>query len=129
MTSHNRLLLTSAATIIGGFSLFIFTTITKDILFKGSSICSSTIMEHLLLTLTLFTSALVAGFMASIIVLRRHHMPHLILSIFVLGKISFVMTCGYGYQEMVMDSAMNAALILGLWAGNYTASKFPLAPF
>ncbi|WP_339334112.1 MULTISPECIES: hypothetical protein [unclassified Croceitalea] len=128
MSSKNRLLLYSGATIFGGFSLVLFTKITRDILFNGLSLCGSTNLELVFGSLLMFTAAVTAGFITSIIVVRKTHFPHLLLSIGILAKMSFMVSCSFLTGSFLFELGVNSSLILGLWLGNYSAIKFPLAP-
>ncbi|MDT0607756.1 hypothetical protein [Croceitalea rosinachiae] len=128
MTARNRMLLTLAATVIGGFSLAVFSKISKDILFDGLSLCSSTSLDITLGSLLLFTSSLLAGFIASIIVVRDNYLPHIFISTAILAKMSFIAVCGQAVSQVWLDTGLSITLILGLWLGYYAALKFPLAP-
>ena len=128
MSSKNKVLLYSGATIFGAFSLLLFTTITKEILFKGLTLCESTNMELVFGSMLMFTAAVTAGFITSIIVIRKTHMPHVLLSLGVLAKMCFIASCSFLSSSFLFEIAINSSLILGLWLGNYSAIKFPLAP-
>jgi len=128
MSHRNRMWLTFAATLIGGFSLAVFSKITRDILFDGLSICSSTSLDITLGSLSLMMSSLLAGFMASIIVIRDNYLPHIFISFFILIKMSFVLTYSQWANQIWFDVGLSMALIAGLWLGHYAALKFPLAP-
>ncbi len=128
MSSKNKRLLCALATVFGGFSLLLFTTITKDILFKNLSLCSSTGLELLFGSFTMFTAAVTAGFITSLIVVRKTHLPHILLSLGVLAKMSIMANCSYLTGAFLFELGVNSSLILGLWLGNYSALKFPLAP-
>lgn len=128
MIQKNKFPLIIAATVVGGFSLEVFSKISRDILFDGLSLCSSTFLEITLGSLALFTSSVLAGFMASIIVIRANYIPHIFISAVILAKMSYVVVCGQLASQIWFDSSLSMALILGLWLGYYAALKFPLAP-
>lgn len=128
MSSKNKLLLCGGATIFGGFSLFLFTKIARDIIFNGLSLCSSTNMELVLGSLLMFAAAVTAGFITSIIVVRKSYLPHILISLGVLVKMSFIANCSFLSTTFLFDIGLDVSLILGLWLGNYSALKFPLAP-
>jgi len=128
MTVRNRNLLTITATVIGGFSLVVFSKISRDIIFDGLNLCSTTAFNMTFGSLALFTSSLLAGFMASIIVIRNNYLPHIFLSVFILAKMSFMAVCEQWVSQIWFEVGLSAALITGLWLGHYAALKFPLAP-
>ena len=128
MSSRNKALLYGLATVFGALTLLLFTTITRDILFNGLSLCSSSSLELAFGSLTLFSAAVAAGFITSIIVVRKTFLPHLLISIGVLVKMSFMTSCFHLTGAFLFDLTINALLIFGLWIGNYSALKFPLAP-
>lgn len=127
MTSRNRSILTISSILLGGFSLVVFSKISRDIIFDGLSICSSSSIDIGLGVLTLFTSSLLAGFMASIVVMRDNFIPHLVMSAFLIGQMFFISNCEQ-WAQIGLEIGLNISLIFGLWIGNYTALKFPLAP-
>jgi len=128
MNRSNRLLLTVAATVIGCSSLILFTKISKDIILNGLRYCSLQPQDFFLGPFLLFTSAVLAGFMASIVVIRKNKFPHMAMSIYVLGKIVFFVSCDTFSAPFWFDVGLNTALFSGIWFGNHTAQKFPLAP-
>ena len=128
MSSKNKALLCAIATVFGALSLLLFTTITRDILFRGLSLCSSTGIELLFGSLTMFTSAVTAGFITSLIVIRKSYLPHILISLAVVAKMSMIANCSFLTGSFLFESGINASLVFGLWLGNYSALKFPLAP-
>ncbi|NQZ45818.1 MAG: hypothetical protein HRT65_16055 [Flavobacteriaceae bacterium] len=128
MSSKTRTLLAFMATVVGGFSFILFTTITRDILFDGLNFCSASTMKLMLGGTTMFTAAVTAGFMTSLIVVRQNYLPHMVISAYVLLNISYVASCGAWNLPMAFEIALNLMLILGIWFGDYVAKKFPLAP-
>ena len=127
MTARNRNLLIATATVIGGFSLVVFSKISRDIIFDGLIVCNSTTLDLSLGGLSFFTSSVLAGFMTSIIVMRANYWPHIFMSSVILAKIFLINSCGVEAQ-FILEMALNVILILGLWLGHYAALKFPLAP-
>lgn len=128
MSPKNKALLYGGATIFGGFSLLLFTKITKDILFNGLSLCGSTNMELVFGSLLMFTAAVTAGFITSIIVVRKTYLPHILLSLVLLMKMTFIASCSFLTSSFLFEIGINSSLILGLWLGHFSALKFPLAP-
>lgn len=128
MKSRTRILLTVLATVIGGLSLVLYNTLSRDIIFKGLSFCTSSNTELLFGSLATFASAAVAGFIASLIVVRDNYWPHFFISLFIVVKMSFVVLCDIWSGPMLFESGLQLALLVGLWIGYYGAHKFPLAP-
>ncbi|WP_136465680.1 hypothetical protein [Flagellimonas onchidii] len=128
MSSRTRVLLTVTATIIGGLSLILYTTLSQEILLDGLSFCTSTNTELMIGGLATFVSAVVAGFLASLIVVRDNYWPHFAISLFILGKMSFAVLCGQWSGPFWFESGLHLSLLAGLWLGYYGANKFPLAP-
>lgn len=123
---YTTLILVSS--VLGVLILLLYTTLTKSILFKGFSLCTSTNLELLLLESSLFTSAWVTGFIASIMVMRRSILPHVFVSLFLLGKFLFFENCSSIQSYLVFEYSSNLTLLAGLWIGHYSAVKFPLMP-
>ncbi|WP_394971686.1 hypothetical protein [uncultured Croceitalea sp.] len=128
MSSKTKALLCGVATIFGTFTLLLFTTITRDILFRGLSLCSSSGLELLFGSLMMFTSAVTAGFITSLIVIRKSYLPHILISLAVVAKMSVMANCSFLTGSFLFESGINASLVLGLWLGNYSALKFPITP-
>lgn len=128
MNSQRRVFLTLLATVIGGLSLILYTTISQDILFENLSFCTSSNQELLLGGLSLFTSAILAGFIATLIVVKDNFLPHFLISLFIIGKMS-ITACGYWHGPHWFETGLHLTLIGGLWFGRFGAIKFPLAPF
>jgi hypothetical protein len=128
MSSKNKALLCGLATVFGALTLLLFTTITRDIIFKGLSLCSSSGPELFFGSLTMFTAAVTAGFITSLIVIRKSYLPHILISLAVVAKMSVIANCSFLTSSFLFESSINTSLILGLWLGNYSALKFPLAP-
>ncbi|MDC6364850.1 MULTISPECIES: hypothetical protein [Flavobacteriaceae] len=128
MKSKTRILLTVIATVVGGLSLILYTTLSQDIILGGLSFCTSTNMELLFGTLATFASAVIAGFIASLIVVRDNHWPHFFISLFILGKMSLVVVCDQWTGPVLFESGLQFSLLGGLWVGHFSANKFPLAP-
>ncbi len=128
MNPRTRVLLTGAATIIGGLCLVLYTTLSQDIIFDGLSFCTSSNLDLVFGGMATFVSAVLAGFIAALIVVRDNFWPHVLISLFIVGKMSFAVLCGEWSGPVWFDSSMNLSLLLGLWLGCYGAVKFPLAP-
>ncbi|MDC6363198.1 MULTISPECIES: hypothetical protein [Flavobacteriaceae] len=128
MKTRTRLFLTVLATVIGGLCLSLYTTLSQDILFDGMSFCSSSTLDLTLGTLAMFTSAVLTGFISSLIVVRDNLWPHFIISLFIVGKLSMVALCGQWGGPLWFESGVHLSLLGGLWLGCYGAIKFPLAP-
>ncbi|WP_420601970.1 hypothetical protein [Flagellimonas sp.] len=128
MNSRIRALLTILATVIGGLSLVLYTTLSQDIIFDGLSYCTSSSSDLAFGGLATFASAVLAGFIASLIVVRDNHWPHFFISLFIVGKMSFAVLCGQWSGPIWFETGMNLSLLAGLWIGCYGAVKFPLAP-
>lgn len=129
MNPRTRVFLTVLATIIGGLSLTLYTTISEDILFDNLSFCTSSSQDLVLGSMSLFTSAILAGFIATLIVVKDNFLPHFFISMFIIGKMSFAAMCGQWHGPLWFETGMNLSLIGGIWLGRYGAVKFPLAPF
>nr|WP_298790072.1 hypothetical protein [uncultured Allomuricauda sp.] len=128
MSSRTRILLTVTATIIGGLSLLLYTTISQEILLNELSFCTSSNIELAFGGLATFLSAIVAGFLASLIVVRDNCWPHFAISLFIVAKMSFAVLCGQWSGPFWFESGLHVSLLAGLWLGYYGANKFPLAP-
>ena len=128
MNRNSLLLLTAAATVIGCSSLDLFTKISQDIILDGLRYCSLGPYDLFLGPMLLFTSAVLAGFMASLVVVRQNRLPHIAMALYVLGKIMFFVSCDTFSAPFWFSLGLNGCLFLGIWLGNYTAHKFPLAP-
>ncbi len=129
MNPRTRIYLTMLATLIGGLSLVLYTTITESILFNNLNFCTSSISDLTLGSATLFTSAVIAGFIATLIVVKDNFVPHIFISLFVIGKLCFAAICGQWHGPLWFETGLHLSLIAGLWLGRYGAVKFPLAPF
>ncbi|MEO9513652.1 MAG: hypothetical protein ABJN84_14855 [Flavobacteriaceae bacterium] len=129
MNFQTRVFLTVLATIVGGLSLMLYTTISQDILFDSLSFCTSSSQDLILGGISLFTSAILAGFIATLIVVKDNFLPHFFISLFIVGKMSFAAACGQWHGPLWFETGLNLSLIAGLWFGRYGAIKFPLAPF
>jgi hypothetical protein len=129
MNSRTRVFLTVMATIIGGLSLMLYTTISKDILFDNLSFCTSSSQELVLGSMSLFTSAILAGFISTLIVVKDNFLPHFFISLFIVAKMSFAGICDPWHGPLWFETGLNLSLIGGIWLGRYGAVKFPLAPF
>ena len=128
MARRTKLVLTVMATVIGGLSLLLFTTLAKDIFFANVNFCSSSVGALTLKTMAIFSAGIVAGFMSSLIVVRDNLLPHLVISGLVILKMCFVVSCGQMGNPVWFDTLLDFSLIPGLWLGCYGAIKFPLAP-
>ncbi|WP_350285644.1 hypothetical protein [uncultured Croceitalea sp.] len=128
MLKSTNLFLTLAGIAIGCASLILFTTIAKDIMFDGLYFCSSNASQLFMGSVTIFTAAALAGFMASILVIRKNYVPHIFMSLYVLSRITMYTTCGDLANPIWFDMTLNLLLLTGVWLGNYSAVKFPLAP-
>ncbi|MEZ4811857.1 MAG: hypothetical protein R2819_15985 [Allomuricauda sp.] len=128
MKSRTRILLTVLATVIGGLSLVLYTTLSRDIIFRGLSFCTSSNTDLIFGSLATFTSSTVAGFIAALIVVRDNYWPHFLISLFIIGKMFFAVVCDQWSGPMLFESGLQLSLLAGLWLGRYGANKFPLAP-
>ncbi len=128
MNFRIRVLLTILATVIGGLSLVLYTTISQDILFDNLSFCTSTNQELILGSMAFFTSAVLAGFIATLIVVKDNYLPHSVISLFIVAKMSFAVLCGQWHGPLWFETGIHLSLIGGIWLGRYGAVKFPLAP-
>ncbi len=128
MTRRNRVLLISAATALGCAALILYTKISKDIIFNGLRYCSLQQLDVVLGPAALLTSASFSGFLASLIVIRKSLIPHMVMSLYVMAKMFFASTCPDFSSPLWFDATLNAALLSGIWLGHYMAEKFPLAP-
>ena len=128
MKSRTRILLTVLATVIGTLSLVLYTTLSQKVIFKGLSFCTSTNSELAIGGMATFGSAVVSGFIASLIVVRDNYWPHLLISLFILAKMSVLALCGHWSGPMWFESGLHLSLLGGVWLGSYGANKFPLAP-
>ncbi len=128
MTPRNRVLLISVATALGCAALMLYTKISKDIIFNGLRYCALQQFDLVLGPAALLTSAGFSGFMASLVVIRKSLIPHVVMSMYVVAKMFFVSTCPDFSSPLWFDLTLNTALLSGIWLGNYIAKKFPLAP-
>lgn len=128
MKLRTRIFLTVLATVIGGLSLQLYTTLSKDVLFNGIQFCTSSNSDLALGTMALFISATFSGFLASLIVVRDNFWPHFFISLFIVGKLSVVALCGQWGGPFWFEAGLHLSLLAGLWLGWYGAVKFPLAP-
>lgn len=128
MNLRTRVMLTVLSTAVGGFSLILYSTISKDILFKGLSFCSSSTQELVLGTSAFFLSAVVAGFISTLIVVKDNFVPLFFLSFYVICKLFVFTTCGQWHGPIWFETSLNVSHLGGLWLGWYGAVKFPLAP-
>ncbi|MEM7485966.1 MAG: hypothetical protein AAF348_12225 [Bacteroidota bacterium] len=128
MNPRIRIFLTMLATLIGGLSLVLYTTITESILFDNLSFCTSSNSDLVLGSTALITSAMVAGFVATLIVVKDNSVPHIFMSLFLIGNLFFAAVCGQWHGPLWFETGLHLSLIGGLWLGRYGAVKFPLAP-
>lgn len=128
MKPRTRIFLTVLATVIGGLSLILYTTLSQEVLFNGISLCTSSNEELIMGTLAMFASSVLSGFIASLVVVRDNSWPHFLLSGFIVIKLSLVALCGQWGGPMWFESGLHLSLVGGLWLGCYGANKFPLAP-
>ncbi|SHG26660.1 hypothetical protein [Flagellimonas flava] len=128
MNSRTRVFLTVLSTAVGGSSLILYTTISQDILFKGLSFCSSSVQELVFGSAAFFLSAVVAGFISTLIVVKDNVLPLVFISLFVVAKIFLFTACGQWHGPIWFETGLNLSHLGGLWLGCYGAVKFPLAP-
>ncbi|NAY90806.1 hypothetical protein GTQ34_02650 [Muricauda sp. JGD-17] len=128
MKSRTRILLAVLATLVGGFSLVLYNTLSRDIIFSGLNFCSSSDIELIMAGLSTFASATIAGFITSLIVVRDNNWPHFLISLFIVAKMSFIIIHLQSSGPVWFEAALQLSLLGGLWFGRYSASKFPLAP-
>ncbi|WP_222984315.1 hypothetical protein [Flagellimonas meishanensis] len=128
MTSRTRILLSVLATLVGGLALILYNTLSRDIIFNGLNLCSSSDVELFMAGLSTFASASIAGFIASLIVIRDNVWPHFLISLFIVAKMSFILVHLPSNGPIWFESALQLSLLVGLWFGRYCAHKFPLAP-
>jgi len=129
MTLRLRLLLSTIATIVGASSLWLYTTLSKDVLFEGVGYCTSTSGQLLLSVLAILGSSVVSGFLAALIVIRKTHWPHIWLSLALLIQMALVaISCSEISAPTWFEASQNISLLGGVWLGAFAAGKFPLAP-
>jgi hypothetical protein len=123
-----RLRLTIFATVIGFFTLALYTTLVEDILFKGVAFCNATVLQLALKTMGMMTAGLVTGFLTSLLVLQENYYANVILSLAVIIKIFLWVGCESMGSPFWYDALLGSSLLSGLWAGYYAGVKFPLTP-
>lgn len=128
MNARIRVLLTVTSTLVGILSLILYTTISTEILFDKVSYCTSSVGTLWLSAMAVLLSSVVSGFLASLIVIRDNVLPHVFISLFIVGKMSFVAHCGAWSGPFWFETAQHLSLLVGVWIGSYGASRFPLAP-
>ncbi|UJH67504.1 hypothetical protein [Allomuricauda sp. SCSIO 65647] len=128
MERRTKVFITFLASCVGILSLWLYTTLVQEVLIDGLSYCSSTRTELVMGTMGIFGAGLVAGFMASLIVVRSNYLPHILMSIFVLGKLCFVVVCDTLSGPLWYETSLGVALLSALWLGRLAADRFPLAP-
>ena len=128
MSSKTRFAVTAIGMLVGTAVLLLFTKITKDILFDGLNFCSSSSSELLLGSSALIGSAIVTGFLASLLVVRDNIFPHYLISTVIVGKMLVVLSCLPGSAPFFYEVAVHLGMVGGVWLGHYSAMKFPLAP-
>ncbi len=128
MKPRTRILLSVLATLVGGLSLVLYNTLSRDIIFNGLSFCSSTDIELFMAGLSTFASATIAGFIASLIVVRDNIWPHFLISLFIIAKMAFILVHFHPNGPIWFETALQLSLLGGLWFGRFGANKFPLAP-
>lgn len=129
MTLRLRLFLSSIATIVGASSLWLYTTLSRDVLFEGVGYCSSTFGQLFLSVLSILGSSVISGFLAALIVIRKTHWPHIWLSLALLINMVLVATsCSEMSAPTWFEAGQNVSLLGGVWLGAFVAGKFPLAP-
>lgn len=128
MSRGNYIGLTTMAIIFSVFSFVLFTKISRDILFEGLNFCSSSIQQLLFGSLTLTASAMITGFMASLLVMRRNHLPHFIISAVIVVHLVTSTSCTFWTAPFFFETGIHASMLAGLWLGNHGARKFPLVP-
>ncbi len=128
MKPRTRILLSILATLIGGLSLVLYNTLSRDILFEGLSFCSASDIELFMAGLSTFASATIAGFIASLIVVRDNIWPHFLISLFIVAKMAFILFHLQANGPVWFESGLQLSLLGGLWFGRFGAHKFPLAP-
>ncbi|MEL6303802.1 MAG: hypothetical protein AAGL29_07455 [Bacteroidota bacterium] len=129
MTLRFRLFLSTLATLVGVSSLWLYTTLSKEVLFEGVGYCTSTFGQLFLIVLAILGSAVVSGFLAALIVIRKTHWPHIWLSLVLLIQMALVATsCSDVNAPMWFEASQNISLLGGVWLGAFAAGKFPLAP-
>nr|WP_299339937.1 hypothetical protein [Allomuricauda sp.] len=128
MKSRMRVFLIVLATTVGGLSLVLYTTLSEEVILKGISYCASSISKLTYSGITFFVSAFLAGFLASLIVVRDNGWPHFFITTMIVGKMLFLLFFGYWAASFWAVTGLHFSLVAGLWAGFYGAAKFPLAP-
>jgi len=128
MFTKPRMLLAFLATLVGGFAFLLFTKISRDILFDGLPFCSSSTPQLMLGTTTMVSAAITAGFMTSLIVVRKSYVPHLLISGYVIFNLWYLASCGAWGIPLLFETILAFLLIAGIWVGDAIAKKFPLAP-
>ncbi|WP_343486159.1 hypothetical protein [Allomuricauda sp. d1] len=123
-----RLILTALATIIGAFSLLLFTTLVQDVFFKEINYCVSNRADIAFKTMALMAAGGIVGFKASLIVVRSNFWPHVLISFGLLAQLFFITGCPQSANPFWFDVFQNFSLVAGLWVGSFAALKFPLAP-
>ncbi|WP_422351737.1 hypothetical protein [Flagellimonas sp.] len=128
MNSRTRVFLTVLSTVVGGFSLILYTTISHNILFKGLSFCTSSIQELFFGSTAFFLSAVIAGFISTLIVVKDNFLPLFLISLFIIGEFLVLTSSGHWHGPVWFETGLYLSHIGGLWIGCYGAVKFPLAP-
>ena len=128
LKSKRYLGLTFFGTIVGALCLILFTTLVEDVFFKEINYCTSTPSELTFKTLALLGAGSVVGFKSSLLVMRSNFWPHIVLSAAVFVQLFIVKECPLTADPIWYDALQCSFLTGGLWLGNYSAHKFPLAP-
>ncbi len=128
MSSKNRIAITGMSIIVGVFSYLLFTKITRDILFDGLNFCAASSSELYFGSALLVTSAIITGFLAALLVVRDNSIPHYVISLVILAKMYFVISCVTWSPPFFYEFGVHMSMIGGIWVGNLGAQKFPLAP-
>lgn len=128
MSKRLKTVLITAASVLGVLILTLYTTITNSILFKGFSLCTASKLDVVLIEAALFSSAWISGFIVSIMVVRKSIVPHLFISLYIFAKFLMFENCQDIPNFYTFEIGSNIMLLAGLWAGHYTALKFPMTP-
>ncbi|MEN1785669.1 MAG: hypothetical protein AAGF77_11090 [Bacteroidota bacterium] len=128
MKPKQRIALTVFASLAGISVLLLYTTLVQDILFKDTTFCTSSPLQLLFMSFGILASGALTGFLTVMLVLQDNYMPHVALSLVVIGKAFMAVPCEALGNPLWFEGLLNIALLFGLWIGYFLGTRFPLSP-
>ncbi len=124
MWNYNNMWRIILAVVLGECALILFTTVAQEVLFDGIDYFESPLSDIFLGGIATFIAAVLAGMIASLIVLGKTLLPHMIISFIILVEMSYLIALGILNGPFWFDLLGGLSLIVGIWAGHYATQAF-----